>query len=429
MLNQMLPACERIIGGEKNEESTEDAKILLEELREAAIEMKKLDSSVSDLTEEDADFENIEDESYKMSLKLKKMERKLVSFSEGKLQQLKDSKTEYGGVNTSDSVSGRSKVGVKLPKITIKSFDGDAMFWNVFIESFDVTIHERTDLSPIEKFTYLRGFLKGDALETIQGMPLTQENYKNAKEILEKRYGNPQLIVSGHMNALLKLDKVISASGKDLRELYNKVEFNTRALSSAGVSTENFGALLIPIVLEKLPDSVRLQISRKLGSDKWEIKDFMTAINEEVIARENFEYLKKKGLDEFEDVKEVPSTTTSLAIQQKKKVCLFCKSSNHYSDRCDVITDVNLRKQKVRELKCCYRCLKPKHIASNCRNKVFCYRCKTQNKHNTAICDADIPGASQNVARSDKSVILQSANAYITDEKETKLEKINGTFR
>ena len=154
------------------------------------------------------------------------------------------------------------------------------------------------------------------------------------------------------------------------------------------------------------------------------IKDFMTAINEEVTARENFEYLKKRSLDEFEDTKEKLSSTMSLSVQQNRRVCLFCGSSDHYSDRCDVITDISLRKQKLRELKCCYKCLKPKHVASMCKKKVFCYKCKTQNKHHTAICDKDVKSSSANVARSDKSIILQSASAYITDEKETTLEEI-----
>ena len=425
VLKQMVPACEIILESEKNEESLEDAKILLEEIREAAVEMKGLDEKVSDLTEDDDEFEKIEDESYKMGLTLKKIGAKLVSFLEGKPDKT-DVKPENKVNNESPNVSTqKTNVGVKLPKITIQTYDGDAMNWNAFIESFNATIHKREDLSAIEKFTYLRGFLKGDALQTIQGMPLTQENYDEAKDMLEKRYGNPQLIVSSHMNALLKLEKVISANGKDLRELYNKIEINTRALSSSGVSTEHFGALLIPIVLEKLPDNVRLQISRNLGSDNWEIKDFMAAINDEVTARENFEYLKKKGVeDDVVTDKPKVGSIASLAVQQKKSVCVFCESSSHYSDRCDVITDISLRKQKLKDKRCCFRCMKSNHTANICRTRVFCFRCKKTNKHNTAICDAVIPGANQNVARSDRSVILQSACAYITDEKETKLEEI-----
>ena len=153
----------------------------------------------------------------------------------------------------------------------------------------------------------MRGFLSGIALQTIESMPLTSDNYIIPKDLLEKRYGNPQLIVSCHMNALLKLDKIVSANAKELRNLHDKVEMNIRALNTTGVIPEHFGALLIPIVVEILPNIVRLQISRKLGTDNWSIKDFIPSINDEVSARGNFEYLKNnESLDNYEETKTRP---------------------------------------------------------------------------------------------------------------------------
>ena len=47
---------------------------------------------------------------------------------------------------------------VKLPKLTIKKFDGDATKWQQFYNSFCVV--ERSTLSKVEKFNYLLGFSK-----------------------------------------------------------------------------------------------------------------------------------------------------------------------------------------------------------------------------------------------------------------------------
>ena len=202
---------------------------------------------------------------------------------------------------------------------------------NCFRRELPTDLHKELDyISNIEKFTYLKGFLSGNALQTIEGMPLTSDNYIIAKDLLEKRYGNPQLIVSWHMNALLKLDKIVSANAKELRNIHDKVEINIRALNTTGVIPEHFGALLIPIVLEKLPNIVRLQISRKLGTDKWCIKDFMASTNDEVSARENFEYLKNnESLENYEETKTRPvHTTSSLAVIQK--VCVSCGNKSHY---------------------------------------------------------------------------------------------------
>ena len=46
------------------------------------------------------------------------------------------------------------------------------------------------------------------------------------------------------------------------------------------------------MVLEKLPKVIRLQISRKLEKNNWNMEEFLVAINAEIIARENYEFLK-----------------------------------------------------------------------------------------------------------------------------------------
>ena len=65
-------------------------------------------------------------------------------------------------------------------------------------------------------------------------------------------------------------------------EAYNNVESNVRALENLGVSFEQFGSLLILIIFEKLPNMIKLQISRKLGSGNWNVQDFLGCTNEEV---------------------------------------------------------------------------------------------------------------------------------------------------
>ena len=94
-----------------------------------------------------------------------------------------------------------------------------------------------------------------------------------------------------------------------------------------------------------------------------------------------------------------------------------------------MVTEVNLRKQKLRELRYCFKCLRGNHIAKNCRQKVFCYRCKAQNRHNTAICEKEWQSSGILVTGSDKSVLLQTANVYITDKKEKKTRRNKYTVR
>lgn len=143
---------------------------------------------------------------------------------------------------------------VRLPKLTIKPFSGNVPAWTTFWDSYKSTIHENAELSDIEKINYLRSLLTHGAAEAIAGLTLTAANYKDAIQILCKRYGNKQQIVNKHMEQLLRIDPVSSQHDvKGLRRLYDTVESNVRNLTSVGVKSEAYGALLSSVLMSKLP--------------------------------------------------------------------------------------------------------------------------------------------------------------------------------
>ena len=120
--------------------------------------------------------------------------------------------------------------------------------WKSFKETFEAVVHRRTDLTNIEKFTYLRSLLDKTALQAIEGFFLTTENYTAAWRLLNERFGNEQISISSYMNKILNISPVYLPNVRSFRELYDNVESNVRALENFGVSYEQFGSLLIPIV-------------------------------------------------------------------------------------------------------------------------------------------------------------------------------------
>ena len=52
------------------------------------------------------------------------------------------------------------------------------------------------------------------------------------------------------------------------------------------MSAEQYGSLLIPIVMSKLPDNVCLKIARDTKEEIWNVEDFIETINIEMRARE-----------------------------------------------------------------------------------------------------------------------------------------------
>ena len=327
IIKNLLKDIDEIVSQPFSENVRVEDSCLLESLSEVQLLVKELDELIIDKIEVEEDLEQDEEEALHFNLKVKRCKERLRVFLQ---KHSEDSLT---------TVSVSRETGVKLPKLTIKSFNGDPVNWKNFIESFEAAVDSKDSLSNVEQFTYLKGYLSNLALQCIEGFPLTNENYTEALKLLKERYGNPQLIISSHMNSLIKLDNVANAGVKDLRHLYDKIEFNTRALKSVGISSDHFGPLLIPIVLEKLPNVIRLQVSRRLGKDNWNIELFLKCISEEISARENFEFLKEQEQYEY---KEKTVVSASLLVKQKEIVCVFCKRKGHYSDRCLIVTDVLL---------------------------------------------------------------------------------------
>ena len=79
-----------------------------------------------------------------------------------------------------------------------------------FKDSFEAPADRWTNLSDAEKYNYLLSYLQKNALHTISGMPATNANYKKALDLLRYRFGNPQKIISAHINELLKLKQITS---------------------------------------------------------------------------------------------------------------------------------------------------------------------------------------------------------------------------
>ncbi len=90
------------------------------------------------------------------------------------------------------STSSSSSVRVKVPKIDMPTFDGDILKWQTFWDQFESCVHNQSDMSEIDKFTYLQRALSSTARNCISGLMLTKENYAAAIEMLWKRTSTAQ---------------------------------------------------------------------------------------------------------------------------------------------------------------------------------------------------------------------------------------------
>ena len=277
----------------------------------------------------------------------------------------------------------------KLQKLELPKFRGDITTYFTFWDSFNSAIHTNPHIANIDKFHYLKASLEGSAAESIQGLTLTSANYDAAVDLLRERYGNKQQIISAHMDQLLKISCCTSDKAQPLRSLYDKINVHTRGLASLGVSSKEYGSLLIPIIMSKLPNEVRVEVSRKVNSEVWMIEDLLEAMKAEIQAREASERVKTA-----EPIKRpTPATTSAFFTRERNESskgftirCVYCKS-NHYSASCDKVTSTTSRKDILRNANRCFVCLKTGHRAFECNTNKNCRHCNK--RHHQSICGKD----------------------------------------
>ena len=192
-------------------------------------------------------------------------------------------------------------------------------------------------------------------------------------------------------------DKDIKGNG----EFYDSIVLDVRSLQSLVVEPEHCGALLIPIVIGKLPPEICLIINRKLGEIGYTLPKLLDFLKEENQVREKSNstiHLKEKSdsrsagkNDNITNMtaNELLVTTNTSHVGVKRtpvdsRICVFCRR-NHCSNQCTVISDIKARKEFSRAHGHSFSCLNTGHISRNCGSTIRCYFCKSH--HNSAICD------------------------------------------
>lgn len=225
---------------------------------------------------------------------------------------------------------------------------------------------------------------------------MTEANYHSAIDILQERFGRPQQIISAHMEELLKLPNCSSSErSTSLRFIYDKVSVHVRGLSSLGVASDQYGGLLIPVIMSKLPNEVRMRIARETTGSVWKIDKLMEVIKREVEAREISESVK---INEERTPKppvypppkplRYPSANSLLTKDDPlKKIpqtrCVYCNEV-HYSASCDKVTSPTDRRNILIEAKRCFKCLFASHQLKDCKSQRNCRNCG--GRHHQSIC-------------------------------------------
>ena len=232
-------------------------------------------------------------------------------------------------------------------------------------------------------------------------IPLSGSNYNHAVDLLMKRFGSKQVIISKHIEMLMQLPKLNNSNDlKQLRQLLDKTEATTRSLQGIDVSSETYGTFLTPVIMAKIPQELRLILGRAM-SDEWDLDTMLKSFAEELQIRERCvlgpvsEQTPKLGVNEKRDVGSglrhdqiggPPTPSTLFSNQEgplpnKEMWCTFCNGP-HPSNRCAVVTDSGTKKKNLLQKGGCFGRLMCDRISKDCSAR--CYRCG--GKHHLSLC-------------------------------------------
>ena len=177
------------------------------------------------------------------------------------------------------------------------------------------------------------------------------------------------------MNSLIKLPSVTTMSDiRKVRSVFYQIESRVRGLQGLEVTSESYGNLLIQIMLNKIPEELKLIISRKFEKDDWNLDRLLKEFQSELEARERIAAVSKMPRATSSSIQNktrtpFPTAAALLSLQEGKAqaskvstTCSFCRQK-HFSASCTVVTDVRARKNLLRAQRRYFLCLKRSHLS------------------------------------------------------------------
>ncbi|MCP4456771.1 MAG: DUF1759 domain-containing protein, partial [Cytophagales bacterium] len=296
---------------------------------------------------------------------------------------------------------------VRLPQLQISPFDGNILKFPEFYEAFENSIH-KSNLAPVLKFTHLRTLLKGRALEAIEGISITNDNYELALRILQEKFGDKEVLKEKLYGQLRNITPVKSGKLIELRSFVDNLEKILRQLDTLNEQVEH--PSIVSLIRNKLPNHLLIKLEENNSQDNvpWTVKRLQEDIAKVVKIQERAFQMSNLSLegDQYggiqskftqprvgsSDSKKL--TSTFVVAQQgsknfqgfRKPHCPLCEGT-HYGDECHTYKSLDSRKSRLRELKRCFLCLRQNCFARQCKQpKRTCFHCGQEGQHTRLLC-------------------------------------------
>ena len=138
--------------------------------------------------------------------------------------------------------------------------------------------------------------------------------------------------------------------------------------------------------MKKLPEEMKLIISREFDKVVWDIRVILEAFKREVQAREKLVLIKSSNSEQEYISKSKYSSGLTLyqQVSRGSPKCVFCSKTDHKPQDCVEVSNVQQRAAILKNSNRCFLCFRVGHMVRNCSAKFTCFNCKK--RHHVAIC-------------------------------------------
>ena len=448
---------ESCVEGNVDEAKKLQLRTLKVELLEKKGSLKELDEEILDYFYENDESDEVIDKDMKESSEYAQKVTSAILKAEDALEKwnvkpLERSAEESIRSATDSSVPTASGVKVKLPKLELRKFSGRVADWQEFWDGFSSAVHENPGLAKVDKLKYLKGLLEEPARSVLTGIATTDSSYDIAVDLLHKRFAKPSIVQRAHISELMNLPPVFNDRNVTwLRKLLDQIEAHYRGLEALKVDMATYSNFVVPLLMEKIPEQMRINMIRFSSRDhlEWSIKEFVQAFEKEIVVRESHVPLGKpnstgslfgRNTDQKKRNTDTGTANALMSASRKINKCVYCLNEQHSAEDCNKVTSVEERKGILRRYAKCFICLNAGHRAANCRQRnALCKIC--QGRHHASICSANTNqtapfstvqtagevlnpnaaswvGSASLAPSSSTKVALQTAMAVVNDKKE-----------
>lgn len=359
----------------ENEAITNEIGFKLEARKKLAIgayeEICKIQLQIEEIDENDS--EQVDEIETKYIDVLSSIDLKLALHNQNNQS---NSSTTFTNTNQNNLVST-----TKLPHINIPTFDGKNLSkYKPFYDMFIAVIDKNVQLSEVEKLFYLRNYLKGEALSLVNNMPITNASYKEALNILDKRYKNEFMIINSHIQALLDIPAMTKGTAIGIREFVSKIKQEISALKILNQPIDKWDMMLICVLSKKLDLYTCKSYQFDRDSTKLPTLDeFLEFLENRATALEAATGSESKGS------KQLTCNIATDSIKAKREVqkCCFCNTVGHKLYNCIHFKNKtsNERSVFINDKKLCKICLNSHK--DKCKLNIRCQVCNKN--HNTLV--------------------------------------------